>query len=146
MARIQDVDLPYLEFAEGSAPGTPASGIVRAYAKTDGSLYQKDDAGVETGLAGGGGGGGGFTVVECAGQALIYAGNATTNFADNGSLGQATGSFAAKNLMQFSLSGITAVKRAVLQVVVVDFNNCLGINEGVDEWIRCERVRRTDVN
>lgn len=54
MARIQDVDLPYLEFGEAAAPGTPASGIVRIYAKSDGSLYQKDDAGTETGLAGGG--------------------------------------------------------------------------------------------
>lgn len=56
MAKIQDIDIPYLEFAEAAAPGTPASGIVRIYAKTDGSLYQKDDAGTETGLAGGGGG------------------------------------------------------------------------------------------
>lgn len=56
MAKIQDIDIPYLEFAEAAAPGTPASGVVRIYAKTDGSLYQKDDAGLETGLAGGGGG------------------------------------------------------------------------------------------
>ena len=53
MARIQDIDIPYLEFAEAAAPSTPASGIVRIYAKTDGSLYQRDDAGTETGLAGG---------------------------------------------------------------------------------------------
>lgn len=51
MAKIQDIDIPYLEFAEAAAPGTPASGIVRIYAKSDGSLYQKDDAGTETGLA-----------------------------------------------------------------------------------------------
>lgn len=57
MARIQDIDIPHLEFAEAAAPGTPAAGIVRIYAKTDGNLYQKDDAGLETGLAGGGGGG-----------------------------------------------------------------------------------------
>lgn len=55
MAKIQDIDIPHLEFAEGAAPGTPASGIVRIYAKTDGKLYQKDDAGTETDLAGGGG-------------------------------------------------------------------------------------------
>ena len=60
MAKIQDIDIPYLEFAEAAAPGTPASGIVRIYAKTDGSLYQKDDAGTETGLAGGGGGSDGY--------------------------------------------------------------------------------------
>ena len=58
MAKIQDVDIPYLEFAEAAAPGTPAAGIVRVYAKTDALMYQKDDAGAETALAGGGGGGG----------------------------------------------------------------------------------------
>lgn len=48
----------YLEFAEVSAPGTPASGKVRVYAKTDGNVYQKDDTGLETGFVGGGSGGG----------------------------------------------------------------------------------------
>jgi hypothetical protein len=52
-ARIGD----FLEFTEVSAPSTPASGLVRVYAKSDGSMYQKDDAGTETGLAGGGGSG-----------------------------------------------------------------------------------------
>lgn len=56
MAKIQDIDIPHLEFAEAAAPGTPASGIVRIYAKTDGLLYSKDDAGVETVVTGGGGG------------------------------------------------------------------------------------------
>lgn len=51
----------YLDFSEAAAPGTPASGKVRLYAKTDGSLYQKDDAGTETGLAGGGGSGASWT-------------------------------------------------------------------------------------
>ncbi len=46
----------YVDLPAGSAPATPASGKVRLYAKTDKSLYQKDDAGTETGLAGGGGG------------------------------------------------------------------------------------------
>lgn len=53
MAKIQDVDIPYLEFAEAAAPGTPASGIVRIYSKADGSMYQKDDAGTETSLSAG---------------------------------------------------------------------------------------------
>lgn len=48
---------PYLDLPAAGAPATPASGKVRLYAKTDKSLYQKDDAGTETGLAGGGGGG-----------------------------------------------------------------------------------------
>jgi hypothetical protein len=42
----------YIDLDEGAAPSTPASGQVRIYAKTDGSAYQKDDAGTETGLAG----------------------------------------------------------------------------------------------
>lgn len=46
----------YIDLGEGAAPATPGAGKVRIYAKTDGSAYQKDDAGTETGLAGGGGG------------------------------------------------------------------------------------------
>lgn len=33
---------------EGAAPSTPAAGYVSVYAKTDGKIYSKDDAGVET--------------------------------------------------------------------------------------------------
>lgn len=43
-------------FPEAAAPGTPASGNVVLYAKTDGFLYSKDDAGTETQLGGSGGG------------------------------------------------------------------------------------------
>lgn len=50
MARIQAIELDYLQYAEGAAPETPAAGIVRIYAKTDGMLYVKNDAGVETPL------------------------------------------------------------------------------------------------
>jgi hypothetical protein len=52
-------EFTYLDATEGSAPGTPASGKVRVYAKTDGRIYSKDDAGVEYGpfdAAGAGGG------------------------------------------------------------------------------------------
>ncbi len=42
-----------------SAPATPAAGKVALYAKADGLLYSKDDAGVETLVSGGAGGGGG---------------------------------------------------------------------------------------
>jgi len=38
-------------FAEIAAPSTPASGNVHLYAKTDGRLYEKDDAGTERGLS-----------------------------------------------------------------------------------------------
>jgi hypothetical protein len=40
----------YVDLPEGAAPSTPASGFVRVYAKSDGSTYQKDDAGNESGL------------------------------------------------------------------------------------------------
>lgn len=42
---------------EIAAPSTPASGKVTVYAKSDGKLYIKDDAGTETDLTSGGGGG-----------------------------------------------------------------------------------------
>ncbi len=42
---------------ERTAPGTPATGDVALYAKTDGLLYSKDDAGAETLVSGGAGGG-----------------------------------------------------------------------------------------
>jgi hypothetical protein len=63
MAVIEDLEVPLLQFAEAAAPSTPASGLVRIYAKADGLLYSKDDAGTETAL-GGGGGGGSVTVTE----------------------------------------------------------------------------------
>lgn len=47
----------YLDATEAAAPGTPAAGYVRIYAKTDGRVYSKDDGGVEYGpfdTAGGG--------------------------------------------------------------------------------------------
>jgi hypothetical protein len=48
--KASDNIFPKLDFAEGSAPATPSSGDVRLYAKADGLLYSKDDAGVETAL------------------------------------------------------------------------------------------------
>jgi hypothetical protein len=49
----------YLDATEDDAPGTPASGYARIYAKADGRIYSKDDAGTEYGpfdAAGGAGG------------------------------------------------------------------------------------------
>lgn len=43
---------------EQTAPGTPATGRVALYAKTDGKVYIKDDAGTETDITTPGGGGG----------------------------------------------------------------------------------------
>jgi len=48
-------------FTEGVAASTPAAGKVVLYAKSDGLLYSKDDAGTETLVSGGAGGGGGGT-------------------------------------------------------------------------------------
>lgn len=39
----------YLDATEAAAPGTPASGKVRIYAKSDGRIYSKDDTGTEYG-------------------------------------------------------------------------------------------------
>lgn len=44
-----------VHFAEGSAPATPDAGEVVIYAKTDGLIYSKDDAGTETLVSGGSG-------------------------------------------------------------------------------------------
>lgn len=48
----------YFDINEESAPGTPASGKVRVYAKSDAKLYKKDDNGVEQEIGAGGSGGG----------------------------------------------------------------------------------------
>jgi hypothetical protein len=45
----------YVDFNEEAAPSTPAAGKVRVYAKSDGHLYAKDDAGTESDLTAGGG-------------------------------------------------------------------------------------------
>lgn len=40
-----------LQLPKQVAPGTPSSGFVEVYAKSDGLIYGKDDAGVETQLS-----------------------------------------------------------------------------------------------
>lgn len=45
-----------VDFTNGSAPSTPASGHVTIYSKTDKLMYMKDDTGTETALSGGGSG------------------------------------------------------------------------------------------
>lgn len=47
-----------IPFAEAAAPSTPAANKVVIYAKSDGLMYSKDDAGTETLMSGGAGGGG----------------------------------------------------------------------------------------
>ncbi len=61
MAKASDNVFPRLLISEGGSTTTPASGNVTVYAKADGLLYSKDDAGTETLVSGGAGGGGDFT-------------------------------------------------------------------------------------
>ena len=59
-----DIDVNgFVDVAEQTAPATPASGRMRVYAKSDGKLYAKNDAGTEYELTGGGGGGGVYTAL-----------------------------------------------------------------------------------
>ena len=51
----------YLDATEGAAPSAPASGFARIYAKSDGRIYSKDDAGTEYGPFDAAGGGGSFS-------------------------------------------------------------------------------------
>lgn len=70
------IDTVYV--SEQSAPSTPASGKVVVYAKTDGKLYAKDDAGTEYDLTASGGGGGSFTgdimPMQCDGRLTLESG------------------------------------------------------------------------
>jgi len=49
-----------IPFTEAAAPSTPAASKVVIYAKTDGLMYSKDDAGTETLMSGGTAGGTGY--------------------------------------------------------------------------------------
>lgn len=51
-------------FPEAAAPATPAASKVALYAKADGLLYSKDDAGAETLVSGGAGGAGPATQID----------------------------------------------------------------------------------
>lgn len=57
-----------IDFDEAAAPATPAAAQVRLYAKADGLLYSKDDAGTETLVSGGAAGS-----TNLAGSELAYA-------------------------------------------------------------------------
>jgi hypothetical protein len=49
-----------------------------------------------------------------------------------------------KNLMRFDISGVTSPIRAFFEVTILDYNNCLGINEGVSAYLKVARILRTD--
>ena len=48
MTKASDNVFPRFLISEGGSTSTPASGRVTVYAKADGLLYSKDDAGTET--------------------------------------------------------------------------------------------------
>lgn len=54
--KVSEQAYPSTRYTEAAAPATPAAGEVIVYAKSDGLLYQKDDAGTETQLANAGAG------------------------------------------------------------------------------------------
>jgi len=54
--KVSEQAYPSTRYTEAAAPSTPASGEVITYAKADGLMYAKDDAGVETALSNSGGG------------------------------------------------------------------------------------------
>ena len=56
MANIETLLAGTRYYAEVAAPGTPAAGSYVTYAKADGLMYQKDDAGTETAMGPGAGG------------------------------------------------------------------------------------------
>lgn len=65
--KINDaIDVP-----EQTAPATPSANTVRLYAKADGLLYIKDDAGVESALGAGAGGGIAATIVDAKGDIIV---------------------------------------------------------------------------
>jgi hypothetical protein len=66
-----------IPFVEGAAAATPAAGRVVTYAKADGLMYSKDDAGVETLMSAGSGSGISATIFDAAGD-IIYASAADT--------------------------------------------------------------------
>jgi hypothetical protein len=64
-----------IPFTEAAAPSTPASGKVVVYAKADGLMYSKDDAGVETLMSSGGTGNvAADTIWDAAGDLLVGTG------------------------------------------------------------------------
>jgi hypothetical protein len=64
MTKASDNVFPRLLVSEGGSTATPASGNVTVYAKADGLLYSKDDAGTETLVSGAAGGSGALTLLS----------------------------------------------------------------------------------
>ncbi len=116
MARIQDIDIPYLEFGEAAAPGTPAAAVSRLYVKSDGLFYSKDDAGVETLVSGGAGGGSVATdaIWDAAGDLVQGTGANTAAKLTAGTAGQLLKSAGAAAANVWSTAGEFATQTATV--------------------------------
>ena len=88
MTRASDNIFPRLLISEGGSTATPASGEVTVYAKSDGLLYSKDDAGAETAL--GAAGAGNTIIIKDEGGALATAAD-TLDFVGDGVVASGTG-------------------------------------------------------
>lgn len=77
-------------FIEAAAPSTPAASRVVIYAKADGLMYSKDDAGTETLMSGGAGGGSVATdaIWDAAGDLAVGTGANTAAKLTKGTQGQ----------------------------------------------------------
>jgi hypothetical protein len=85
MANSATYNRTLIHFAEGAAAATPDAGEVVTYAKTDGLLYSKDDAGTETLMSGGSG----LSNPMTTGGDVIYGGaSGTPTRLANGTAGQ----------------------------------------------------------
>lgn len=77
MTKASDNVFPRLLISEGGSTATPASGRVTVYAKANGLLYSKDDAGAETALGGGSGSVATDAIWTTAGKVAVATGTAT---------------------------------------------------------------------
>lgn len=100
----------YLDATEAAAPATPASGFARIYAKADGRIYSKDDAGVEYGP---------FDAAGGAGGPLLYV-DATALHADGDDFDDAS-------LTGWTLSGIAIPGDVTAVTTEVYDDTCLDV-------------------
>lgn len=145
-----------LKVAESAAPSTPASGFLSIYAKTDGVLYAKDDAGTESALSSAGMQPLDATLTAFA--ALTIAANSITigsgadaflqtTFAANTFPARAsTGNIVAKTITDFGLSLVddadAATARATLGLVIgtnvqaydAELAALAGLTSAADKW------------
>ena len=107
MADIETIELDGLNFAEVAAPSTPSAASVIVYAKSDGKLYIKDDAGTETDLTAGASGASNLA----SGRVVLSSGDLTTT---SGTFVDATG---------LSITITTGARRVLLGFTAQVYNN-----------------------